>query len=77
MKKTKKHLSLLLAAMLLISTAVLPVNIFAEEISSDEINIEEPAETAVNTEDSDNTQSSSDVMHETIESDFLPGRVHR
>lgn len=75
MKKTKKHLSLLLAAMLLISTAVLPVNIFAEEISSDEINIEEPAETAVNTEDSDNTQSSSDVMHETIESDFLPGRI--
>ena len=75
MKKTKKYLSLLLAGMLSISTAVLPVNIFAEEISSTEINIEEPAETAVSAENSDNTQSSSDVIQETIEEDFLPGRV--
>lgn len=75
MKRTKKHLSLLLAAMLLISTAVLPVNIFAEEISSSEINIEEPSETADMTEDGDNIQSSSDVIQETIEDDFLPGRV--
>lgn len=72
MKKTKKYLSLLLAGMLSISTAVLPVNIFAEEISSTEINIEEPAETAVSAENSDNTQSSSDVIQETIEEDFLP-----